>query len=86
MHDAVSALESWLSYRVSIFAGMSTVPEVLVARHCGIRVFGVSVVTNRCVMELDSGEELSHEDVLTMGEKGSADMQRLISKFVDKID
>ena len=65
---------------------MSTVPEVLVARHCGIRVFGVSVVTNRCVMELDTGEELSHEEVLTMGENGSANMQRLISKFVDKID
>ena len=69
----------------SVVAGMSTVPEVLVARHCGIRVFGVSLVTNRCVMELDSDEVPNHEEVLMTGEKRSADMQRLISEFVGKI-
>ena len=74
-----------LFYGASVVAGMSTVPEVMVARHCGIRVFGVSVVTNCCVMELDSDQEISHEEVLTMGEKRSADVQRLISQFVGKI-
>ncbi|KAL8869542.1 MAG: hypothetical protein Q9198_007857, partial [Flavoplaca austrocitrina] len=31
--------------------GMSTVPEIIVARHCGIRVLALSLVTNNAVLE-----------------------------------
>lgn len=41
--------------------GMSTVPEVLVARHCGMDVFGVSIITNIAVPEL--ALEASHDEV-----------------------
>ncbi|RXG73167.1 Purine nucleoside phosphorylase [Armadillidium vulgare] len=37
--------------------GMSTTPEVVAARHCGIRVFSFSLITNVCVTDEDSEEE-----------------------------
>ena len=44
-------------------AGMSTCPEVIVARHCGIRVFAFSLITNEIVLEENSDETLNHEEV-----------------------
>lgn len=45
--------------------GMSTVPEVLVARHAGVRVLGFSLVTNKATHDVD--HEVTHEEVLEMG-------------------
>ncbi len=42
--------------------GMSTVPEVIVARHQGMRVFGMSVITNVSVRD-NPEEETTHEEV-----------------------
>ena len=42
---------------------MSTIPEVLVARHCGIRVFAFSLITNKCILEDDSQDMANHEEV-----------------------
>ncbi len=41
--------------------GMSTVPEVIVAHHCGIKTFGVSVITD--LGGFDPPVEVSHEEV-----------------------
>lgn len=47
--------------------GMSTVPEVIVARHGGIRVLGVSGVSNVALAEPAPGQVTSHEEVLEAG-------------------
>lgn len=47
--------------------GMSTVPEVIVARHGGMRVLGVSGISNVAITEPIPGQEASHEEVLATG-------------------
>lgn len=49
--------------------GMSTVPSVVVARHAGIRVLGVSTITNMAVPDPAPGTALTHEEVLETGKR-----------------
>jgi cobalt-precorrin-5B (C1)-methyltransferase len=63
--------------------GMSTVPEVIVARHCGIRVFGVSVITNRGIS--DGVEIATHEEVQEVGNSVQPRMTLLITQMLEKI-
>ena len=48
--------------------GMSTVPEVIVARHMGLRVLGISGISNAAVDDPDAAEEANHEEVLAAGQ------------------
>ena len=70
----------------STHPGMSTVPETLVARHCGMRVFGMSLITNCVVMEYDAKAAANHEEVLETGQKRSKDLQKLVAAIVQDIE
>ncbi len=47
--------------------GMSTVPSVIVARHAGIRVLGISTITNMAIPDPEPGTFQNHEEVLETG-------------------
>lgn len=59
--------------------GMSTVPEAIVARQCGLSVAGLSCITNLAAGR--SNALLSHADVLASGEKVKESAARLIEQF-----
>lgn len=63
--------------------GMSTVPEVIIARHCGLRVAAISAVTNLAAGM--SEEKLTHEGTLHYATSAANNICRLISGFMEFI-
>lgn len=63
--------------------GMSTVPEVIVARHSGLKVFGISIITDSGV----PGEivEISHEEVQQVAMKAEPKMTTIMKKLIESI-
>jgi purine-nucleoside phosphorylase len=63
--------------------GMSTVPEVIAARHAGMRVLGISVVTNFAAGV--SEKPLSHEEVLQVTKEQAAELGRFLCNLIPRL-
>ena len=62
--------------------GMSTVPEVIVANHCGIRVFGISVITD---LGLEGKiVEVSHEEVQKAADAAQPKMTTIMRELINR--
>ena len=64
-------------------AGMSTVPEVCVARHMGARVIGISCITNQAAGI--TGHELSHEEVTETATRVRATFEALLDAILARL-
>ncbi|MBO7300776.1 MAG: purine-nucleoside phosphorylase [Tidjanibacter sp.] len=62
-------------------AGMSTTPEVIAARHMGLPVFGISIITNAAF----SGQKSTHEEVQEEGAKAEKRMTALIMGMLERM-
>jgi purine-nucleoside phosphorylase len=63
--------------------GMSTVHEVIVARHMGIEILGLSVVTNMAAGVLD--EPINHEEVMEIGRRIEGQFTSLLTALIPQI-
>ncbi|XP_025833961.1 purine nucleoside phosphorylase-like, partial [Agrilus planipennis] len=61
--------------------GMSTVHEVITARHSNITVFAFSLITNLCVTEYHKNDEANHDEVIDVGKM----RQKELTKFVQGV-
>ena len=64
--------------------GMSTVPEVIVARHCGIKVFGISIITN--IGLSDTPTEATHEEVQEAANQAQPRMAEIFRGIIQNAD
>jgi purine-nucleoside phosphorylase len=65
--------------------GMSTVPEVIVARHCGLRVIGISGISNIAILDPSENRQASHEEVLIAGKQVSPRLITLICGILRRL-
>merc|ERR1712232_839190 len=72
----------WLRQIGATSVSMSTVPEIITAHHCGMKVIGLSLLTNIVLMPGDDRPAASHEEVLETCEIRAKQMQNLVSEIV----
>jgi len=63
--------------------GMSTVPEAIVARHCGLKTMGISCITNMACIYTTDGT--NHEEVIEMGKRVAGDFIKLLRAIMSAL-
>ena len=82
------ALETRAEYRMlralgADVVGMSTVPEVIVARHAGMRVLGISIITDRCLP--DALEPATVEAIIAVARRAEPALTALVEGVLERV-
>jgi purine-nucleoside phosphorylase len=74
----------WLKSIGCDTVGMSTIPEIVAAHHCGMKVVGLSLVTNKVVLpgEVDGATHANHAEVIEVANQRAEQMQALVKEIV----
>jgi len=65
--------------------GMSTVHEVVAARHCGMKVLAISMITNKVKLSIDQSDQANHAEVLETSETRSVDFIKMMTNIIKKL-
>jgi purine-nucleoside phosphorylase len=64
--------------------GMSTVPEAIVARHMGMKVLGISCITNMAAGVID--QPINHEEVMDIGARVYETFKELLTRVIPRLE
>ncbi|CAO1406379.1 unnamed protein product [Diamesa serratosioi] len=79
-YETVAELRMWKILGVDA-VGMSTIHEVIIARHCDLKVFALSLITNRCETEYECNEQANHEEVMEIGAKKHLVLKEFVTRM-----
>jgi len=85
-YESVAELKMFASLGVDC-VGMSSIPECIVAHHCGIEVLAFSLVTNQCKLDIENHNSAppDHQEVLDSAEAKKKDLEAFVTKLVEKM-
>lgn len=86
-YESVAELKFFQSLGVDC-VGMSSIPECLVAHHCGMQVLAFCLVTNQCSLDVENHLSAApdHQEVLDAAEAKKEDLKRFVANLVEKIE
>lgn len=69
--------------KIADAVGMSTVPEVIVARHCGLKVLGISIITDECSPQKIKPVDI--DEIIRIANEAEPKMRRLVKEIIRRI-
>lgn len=82
IYETPAEIEAYRRWGADV-VGMSTVPDVIAARHCGLEILAISVVTNMAAGV--GSDRLTHEEVLQITKRREGDLAKLVRAIVARL-